>query len=112
MYINIHTTILKHQYSHAITKTNTDIDNLLNIQDNASINTSINTYIKANTTMNNPNTNINIKTPININSHIHIDMNTNSITNRHLQILMYIKIHTTILKYRYILMHSCTNVLG
>ena len=41
--------------SHAITKANTDIDNLLNIQDNASIHTSINTYIKANTTMNNPN---------------------------------------------------------
>ena len=51
--------------SHAITMTNTDIDNLLNAQANTSINTSINTYIISNTTMNNPNTNINIKSPTN-----------------------------------------------
>ena len=92
----------------------TCIDNSLNIEDHASFNTSMTTYFKANTTMNNSNTNINIKTPTNTNSHIHIDMNTNTSTNRdlhiHLHILMSIKIHTTILKYRYILMHSCTNV--
>ena len=42
--------------SNAITNTNTVIDNLLNTQDSASSNTGINTYITANTTMNNPNT--------------------------------------------------------
>ena len=52
------------------------------MQDNASIDTSIITYIKANTTVNIPNTYINIKTPTNTNNHIHIDMNTNTITNR------------------------------
>ena len=62
--------------------------------------------------MNNPNANNNINTHTNTNGNIHIDMNTNTITNRHLDILMYKKTHTTILKYRYTLMHSCTNVLG
>ena len=80
----------------------------MNIQDNANINSSLNTYIKTNITMNNPNANINIKFPqLSI---IIFILNTNTIANTHLHILIFIKTHITILKYGCILMQQGTNI--
>ena len=68
-----------------ITKTSTDIDNLLNAHGNTSFSIVINTYVKANTNLHDTDTNINISTntntntdvntPRHANNHFHIDIN-------------------------------------